>query len=197
MISRAFLMLTLVLAGEIIFALPFHTARFYRPTLLDAFGLSNTQLGDVFAVYSVLAMIAYFPGGALADRFSARSLLTLSLLATGIGGFYMLTYPGFTGMALLCGYWGITTILLFWSALIRATREWGGHDAPGSAFGLLEGGRSIGDRGAGLDPRAATQACRRFECRPVRRGSCSSQTTASLGAGRHHHLRLLRFQRPL
>ena len=143
MISRAFLMLTLVLAGEIIFGLPFHTARFYRPTLLDAFGLSNTQLGDVFAVYGVLAMIAYFPGGALADRFSARALLTLSLVATGIGGLYMMTYPGFAGMALLYGYWGITTILLFWSALIRATREWGGHDAQGSAFGLLEGGRGI------------------------------------------------------
>ena len=143
MISRAFLMLTLVLAGEIIFGLPFHTARFYRPTLLDAFGFSNTQLGDIFAVYGVLAMIAYFPGGALADRFSARALLTLSLVATGIGGFYMMTYPGFVGMALLYGYWGITTILLFWSALIRATREWGGHDAQGSAFGLLEGGRGI------------------------------------------------------
>src|SRR5210317_301058 len=143
MLSRFFLMLTLVFAGEIVFLLPFHTTRFFRPTLLEAYGLSNTQLGDVFAVYGVLAMIAYFPGGALADRYSARALLTLSLVATGIGGFYMMTYPGVAGMVLLYGYWGITTILLFWSALIRATREWGGHDAQGSAFGLLEGGRGI------------------------------------------------------
>lgn len=143
MISRVFLMLTLVLAGEIVFGLPFHTARFYRPTLLEAFGFSNTQLGDVFAVYGVLAMIAYFPGGALADRYAARSLLALSLVATGLGGFYMMTYPGVAGMAVLYGYWGVTTILLFWSALIRATREWGGEDAQGSAFGLLEGGRGI------------------------------------------------------
>lgn len=143
MISRASLMLTLVLAGEIVFGLPFHTARFYRPTLLEAFGFSNTQLGDVFAVYGVLAMIAYFPGGALADRFSARALLTLSLAATGVGGFYMMTYPGFAGMAALYGYWGVTTILLFWAALIRATREWGGDNAQGSAFGMLEGGRGI------------------------------------------------------
>ena len=136
-------MLTLVLAGEIVFGLPFHTARYYRPSMLEAFGFSNTQLGDVFAVYGVLAMIAYFPGGALADRFSARALLTVSLLATGLGGFYMMTYPGFVGMAVLYGYWGVTTILLFWSALIRATREWGGDDAQGSAFGVLEGGRGI------------------------------------------------------
>lgn len=141
--SRYLLMITLVFAGEIIFGLPFHTARFFRPTLLEAFGFTNTQLGDVFAVYGFMAMIAYFPGGVLADRFSARSLLTVSLIATGVGGFYMATYPGTWGMALLYGYWGVTTILLFWAALIRATREWGGSASQGRAFGILEGGRGI------------------------------------------------------
>jgi len=140
---RFMLMATLVFAGEIIFGLPFHTARFFRPTLLEAFEFTNTQLGDVFAIYGVMAMIAYFPGGMLADRFSARSLLTVSLVTTGLGGFYMATYPGTLGMALLYGYWGVTTILLFWAALIRATREWGGVTSQGRAFGILEGGRGI------------------------------------------------------
>ncbi|HEY5641440.1 MAG TPA: MFS transporter [Woeseiaceae bacterium] len=141
--ARFFLMLTLVFAGEIVFGLPFHTARFFRPTFLEAFNFSNTQLGDVFAVYGIMAMIAYFPGGILADRFSARSLLTVSLVATGLGGLYMATYPGVLGMSLLYGYWGVTTILLFWGALIRATREWGGDNAQGVAFGVLEGGRGL------------------------------------------------------
>jgi len=141
--SRYLLMATLVFAGEIIFGLPFHTARFFRPTLLEAFSFSNTELGDVFAVYGITAMLAYFPGGMLADRFSARTLLTVSLAATGAGGFYMATYPGMLGMALLYGYWGVTTILLFWAALIRATREWGGSTSQGRAFGILEGGRGV------------------------------------------------------
>ncbi|MBT8086621.1 MAG: MFS transporter [Gammaproteobacteria bacterium] len=141
--SRFFIIVTLILAGEIIFGLPFHTARFFRPTLLEAFEFTNTQLGDIFAVYGVMAMVAYFPGGVLADRFSARSLLTVSLVATGAGGFYMATYPGPTGMAMLYGYWGVTTILLFWAALLRATREWGGDKSQGAAFGLLEGGRGL------------------------------------------------------
>jgi len=140
---RFMLMATLVFAGEIIFGLPFHTARFFRPTLLEAFEFTNTQLGDVFAVYGVTAMIAYFPGGMLADRFSARGLLTGSLITTGMGGFYMATYPGTLGMAVLYGYWGVTTILLFWAALIRATREWGGATSQGRAFGILDGGRGI------------------------------------------------------
>jgi sugar phosphate permease len=136
-------MLALIVAGEIIFGLPFHTARFFRPTLLEVFGFTNTQLGDLFAVYGVTAMIAYFPGGALADRFSARFLLTASLLATAAGGIFMATIPGALPMALIYGYWGVTSIFLFWGALIRATREWGGRASQGLAFGVLEGGRGV------------------------------------------------------
>ena len=55
--SRFLHMLILVLAGEMIFSLPFHTARFFRPTLLEAFNFSNTELGDAFAVYGVTAML--------------------------------------------------------------------------------------------------------------------------------------------
>ena len=141
--SRILHIAALVIAGEMIFGLPFHTARFFRPTLLDAFGFTNTQLGDLFAVYGVLALLAYFPGGALADRYSARALLTASLVATGIGGLYMATIPGAMQMALLYGFWGITTIFLFWGALIRATREWGGNASQGVAFGVLEAGRGL------------------------------------------------------
>jgi len=111
--------------------------------MLDVFGFTNTQLGDLFAVYGVTAMATYFPGGAIADRFSARFLLMASLVATGIGGFYMATIPGAIGMAFLYGFWGITTIFLFWGALIRATREWGGDTSQGAAFGILESGRGI------------------------------------------------------
>jgi hypothetical protein len=42
--------LALILAGEVIFSLPFHIPRFFRPTLLETFELSNTQLGDIFAL---------------------------------------------------------------------------------------------------------------------------------------------------
>lgn len=141
--SRYLFIAVLVVAGEMVFGLPFSTARFFRPTLLEVFGFTNTQLGDLFAVYGVTAMLGYFPGGALADRFSARSLLTVSLVTTALGGLYMATIPGPTGMALLYGFWGITSIFLFWGALIRATREWGGETSQGKAFGTLEAGRGL------------------------------------------------------
>ena len=126
-----------------VFGLPFHTARYFRPTLLEVFGFTNTQLGDLFALYGIAAMLGYFPGGALADRFPARKLLTASLVTTALGGLYMATIPGPAGMGMLYAFWGITTIFLFWGALIRATREWGGETSQGAAFGTLEAGRGL------------------------------------------------------
>ena len=141
--NRWLILFCLVFAGEIIFSLPFHITRFFRYTFLEVFGFSNAELGDIFAVYGVLAMLAYFPGGAIADHFSARKLMSLSLLATAIGGLLMAQIPGFWAMAILFGYWGLTSILLFWAALIKATREWGGETKQGTAFGILDGGRGL------------------------------------------------------
>lgn len=142
-VSRMLFIATLVIAGEMVFGLPFHIPRFFRPTMLDVFGFTNTQLGDVFAIYGITATLSFFPGGALADRFSARKLLTLALIATAAGGLYMSTIPGARQMAVLYGYFGVTTIFLLWGALIRATREWGGSESQGVAFGTLEGGRGL------------------------------------------------------
>jgi nitrate/nitrite transporter NarK len=69
--------------------------------------------------------------------------MSLSLLATAAGGFYMATFPGFVGMAVLYGCWGVTTIFLFWAAMIRLAREWGGSTSQGLAFGVLDGGRGL------------------------------------------------------
>jgi sugar phosphate permease len=141
--QRFLVIFSLVFAGEAMFSLPFHVPRFFRPTLLDVFDFSNTQLGDIFAAYGLVAMLAYFPGGAIADRFSPRVLLTTSLLATAAGGLLMARIPGAGVMTVLYGYWGLTTIFLFWAAMIRATREWGGTLSQGKAFGILDGGRGL------------------------------------------------------
>lgn len=142
-VHRFLFMVGLVVAGEAVFALPFHVARFFRPTVLEVFALTNTELGAAQGIYGILAMIAYFPGGPLADRFSARKLLAFSLWMTAAGGLYMATFPGYRGALFLWGFFGVSTILLFWAALIRATRDWGGNDQLGRAYGLLDGGRGL------------------------------------------------------
>ena len=126
-----------------IYGLPFHTQRFFRATMLDAFDITNTQLGDMFAAYGVTAMFSFFFGGPFADRYSARSLIVVSLVLTAFGGLYMATFPGVWQMSALYAFWGISTSFLFWAALIKATRDWGGTASQGIAFGILDGGRGL------------------------------------------------------
>ncbi|MCE2531249.1 MAG: MFS transporter [Acidimicrobiia bacterium] len=141
--KRGLVLLALIAAGEAVFFLPFVLARVFRPTLLDVFGITNLELGTAFSLYGVVAMAAYFAGGPLADRFSARRLMALALLATGLGGVVLAGFPTPRTMNLLWAFWGMTTILLFWAAMIRATREWGGQSRQGRAYGLLDGGRGL------------------------------------------------------
>ena len=136
-------MIALVTAGEMIFSLPYHLTRYFRPTVREVFNFSNADLGDIFVPYGIIAMLAYFPGGILADRFPPRKLMTFALVATGLGGFYFVTLPGVVGTSVLYAYWGVTSILPFWCALIRATRMWGGQFAQGRGFGFLDGGRGL------------------------------------------------------
>lgn len=140
---RAAVLFALICAGEAVFLLPFVLTRVFRPTFLDVFGVTNLQLGTAFSAYGIVAMMAYFAGGPLADRFSARRLMTVALIATAGGGVYLATVPRPAGLNALWGVWGATTILLFWAAMLRATREWGGADSQGRAYGLLDGGRGL------------------------------------------------------
>lgn len=141
--SKFIIILCLIVAGEVIFGLPFHVLRYFRPTMLAVFDISNAEIGDAFAIYGIMAMLSYFPSGIVADHFSARKLMSFSLFATALGGIYLATIPNHLGLTILFGYWGITTIFLFWGAMIRATREWGGKLAQGRAFGILDGGRGL------------------------------------------------------
>ena len=133
----------LILSGELIFILPYFLSRVFRPTFLDVFGLTNFELGSLFSVYGIVALFSYIYGGTLADRFLPRKLIAISLFLTALGGLFLATYPSFVVLQILYGYWGFTTVFLFWGAMIKATRVWGGTKNQGQAFGFLDGGRGL------------------------------------------------------
>ena len=69
--------------------------------------------------------------------------MATALFSTALGGFVMATFPSFFTLQILYAYWGFTTVFLFWGAMIKATRLWGGKKNQGKAFGFLDGGRGI------------------------------------------------------
>jgi len=136
-------MLLLIFSGESIFILPFVLPRLFRPTVLEVFSLDNVQLGFCFSLYGIVALLSYLLGGPLADKYPPRKLIALALWMTALGGFVFASFPSYDTLRLLYGYWGFTTIFLFWPSLIKATRIWGGTKAQGKAFGFLDGGRGL------------------------------------------------------
>lgn len=138
-----FYIVLLILAGEAVFVLPFVLARVFRATVLDVFQINNTELGFCFSIYGIVAVFSYLFGGPLADRFQPRKLMGTALILTALGGLVYASSPSLQTLAILYGFWGFTTIFLFWSAMIKATRVWGGIKNQGKAFGFLDGGRGL------------------------------------------------------
>ncbi|WP_040249351.1 MFS transporter [Psychroserpens mesophilus] len=141
--SPAYIIILLILAGEAVFILPFVLQRIFRPTFLETFAITNLQIGSCFSIYGLVALFSYLFGGPLADKFKPHILMSVALMLTALGGFYLATYPTLKNLHLLYGFWGFTTIFLFWASMIKATRIWGGTDKQGIAFGFLDGGRGL------------------------------------------------------
>jgi MFS family permease len=136
-------MFALIIAGEAIFLLPFILMRVFKPVIREAFLISDAQIGEAQALYGITAVISYFFGGFIADKWEARKLLSISLILTAIGGFWMTMIPSIFTLKILYAFWGVSTIFLFWASLIKATRQWGDSHTQGLSFGLLDGGRGF------------------------------------------------------
>lgn len=133
----------IIIAGEAIFMPPFVIPRLYRPVMLQAWGLTNTDFGSAFAAYGITALISYLIGGPLADRYHPRILMSSSLVLTALGGVYLALFPSVTALVATYGFFGVSTILLFWGALIKTTHVAGGDDRRSLAMGILDSGRGL------------------------------------------------------
>lgn len=135
-------LLLLAAGAGIIFQLPYIRESFY-PQIQAAMGLSNQQMGLLSSGYAAMATLSYFIGGIIADKFSARKLLTFSFIITGALGFWFSTFPGYNVARMIFVLMGVSTIITYWSACIKATRMLGTAEEQGRLFGWQEGLRGF------------------------------------------------------
>ena len=135
--------LIIAISGAIIYGLPYFRYDYYD-VYLEAYNLTNTQMGVFGSILGVFGMISYLFGGIVADRFSIRTILTVSLIGTGIGGFVHLLPLSFPALVCLYAFWGISSLFAFWPACVKAVRVLSGSGDQGKAFGFFEGGRGVG-----------------------------------------------------
>ena len=60
------------------------------------------------SAYGLVAMLAYFPGGWLADKYPAKILMIVSLVATGLLGLWISTFPSYPILLLIYILWGVS-----------------------------------------------------------------------------------------
>lgn len=101
-------------------------------------------MGVFGSILGVFGMISYLFGGVVSDRFSTRTILTVSLIGTGLGGFVHLLPLNFTALVCLYAFWGVSSLFAFWPCCIKAVRILSGSGDQGKAYGFFEGGRGIG-----------------------------------------------------
>lgn len=141
--SRNFIAILLVAAGgSIIYGLPYFRYDYYD-AYLEVYNLTNTQMGVFGSIFGVFGMVSYLFGGYLADRFSIRMLLSVSLIGTGLGGILHLFPLSFGALVCLYAFWGFTSLFAFWPACVKAVRILSSPEDQGKAFGWFEGGRGV------------------------------------------------------
>lgn len=140
--KKWFLLALLSFAGAMVYTFPFLRYSYYD-TMKAALDVSHTEMGYMQMVNGIASTLGYIPGGWLADRYSPRKLLAVSLVATGLSGFYFATFPSYVGGLFLYGFWGVSTLIIFWAPFIKATRNLGPDEEQGRLFGFLEGGRGV------------------------------------------------------
>ena len=137
-IKRFSIIFILAFGMTAMYSLPYMKSAFYDP-MQQALSLSHTQIGNLLSTYGMVAMVSYFVGGWFADKFSVKKLITLSLVVSGLLGFYFATFPSYGMLVVIFVLWGFTTIMTFFPASVKVIRILGNESEQGRLFGFYEG----------------------------------------------------------
>lgn len=115
----------------------------YQETILQVFNMSIQQLNAIYTILGFVFILGYFPSGMLCDKFSAKKLLSFSLLGTAIGGFWFAQIPSYNSVILIFTIWGFFTVFTFWGSHLKIVKMLSTADEDGRFFGILDGGRGL------------------------------------------------------
>lgn len=134
----------LVMGGGTIYKLANIKDVFYIP-MQEHFGLTNTEIGALLSINSIVATALFVVGGYLADRLQTRTVISLGLVGAGVLGLYLSTFPSYNQLFILFAMLAVCSDCFFWPALLKSVRQLGDSQEQGRMFGFLEGGRGVVD----------------------------------------------------
>lgn len=135
--------LALSLAGGSIYLIPYIRYVFYDHQMA-AMGITNQQIGLLSSILGIGAMLLYAPGGIVVDKTSTKKCLLVSLIATTLlTVIYAFCFESYIISLIIWLLFSVTTIFVFWAALIKAIRLVGDSNEQGFMFGLYYMGNGL------------------------------------------------------
>jgi sugar phosphate permease len=135
-------LLTFSLSYAAIYSLVYLKYVLYNP-MLEAFGISNAQLGLFMTVYALMCMALYIPGGYVADKYSIRKILSTSLAAHGLLCFVLSLSLNYITALIVWLLFGFTSAFAFWAALVKGVISLSTKEDSGRIVGIYALGCAI------------------------------------------------------
>ena len=137
-------MVFLILSATVALAyqLPFLRFTFYDQ-FAAAYQLTNTQIGILASALNLTYTLCYPIGGWMADRFSMRSLISITLAAHAVLTFAFAMTTNFTVLLIIHLLYGFVGIATLWSAYLKGIRNLATQDNQSKIFGSSEALRGV------------------------------------------------------
>lgn len=140
--GRKYLAIFLLTFSWIVYLIPYLATDFYNQ-FLEAYNLTDGQLGTVITFFGLTATPGYFIGGWFADRFNAKKLVVLSCILTALVAVAVSMSQSYAMLMFLYLVMGFTSAGLHWSAHLKVIRALGDDGEQGRLYGAVDAAYGI------------------------------------------------------
>lgn len=130
-----YLMILIATCTTVVYFIPYACNDFYNH-FIDTYHITYGQAGDLLTFFGITAVIGYFIGGWVADKFNPKMLVVWSAILTGLAGTVVAFSTSFTILKIMYFLFGITSTCMHWSAFLKVIKNIGEDDEQGKLFGF-------------------------------------------------------------
>lgn len=132
-LGKKYLMVLVLTFSCITYLTPYMCYDFYNQ-FLEAYHLTDGQMGTLMTYFGLTAMPGYLFGGWLADKFNPKKMVVWSCFLTAMVSVAVAFTSNFNVLIALYFCYGITGITMNWGAYLKIVRMLGEDDEQGRLF---------------------------------------------------------------
>lgn len=130
-----YIMILIATCTTVVYFIPYACYDFYNH-FLETYNITDGQAGELLSFFGITAVIGYFIGGWIADRFNPKTLVVMSAVLTAAAGTVVAFSSSFTVLKIMYFIFGITSTCMHWSAFLKLIKNIGSDEEQGRLFGF-------------------------------------------------------------